>query len=171
MIPYFLCSTTSFRSSEKKTLNSGPDLSFFGREFQVFVIKSTAKASGEKPLSLSTFAVACRHQQETSEKLYFRGFSGELRTVFRKTSVGLWTLNIRTWTQKTLKQAVKSVLTWSEICSTPCFLFSSAFFTVHQKAVCNNFDQKWSHLSLETLLRFAWIKDDQVPSITKRLVS
>jgi hypothetical protein len=40
-------------------------------------------------VELSTFAVACRHQQETSEKLYFRGFSGELNTVFRKTSVGL----------------------------------------------------------------------------------
>jgi hypothetical protein len=39
-------------------------------------------------VELSTFAVACRHQQEMSEKLYFRGFSGELRTVFRKTSVG-----------------------------------------------------------------------------------
>ncbi len=30
-------------------------------------------------VELSTFAVACRHQQETSEKLYFRGFSRELR--------------------------------------------------------------------------------------------
>jgi hypothetical protein len=40
-------------------------------------------------VELSTFAVACRHQQETSEKLYFRGFSGELWTVFRKTFVGL----------------------------------------------------------------------------------
>jgi hypothetical protein len=39
-------------------------------------------------VELLTFAVTCRHQQETSEKLYFRGFSGELRTVFRKTSVG-----------------------------------------------------------------------------------
>jgi hypothetical protein len=40
-------------------------------------------------VELSTFAVSCRHQQETSEKLYFRGFSGKLRTVFRKTSVEL----------------------------------------------------------------------------------
>jgi hypothetical protein len=40
-------------------------------------------------VELSTFAVACRHQKETSEKLNFRWFSGELRTVFRKTSVGL----------------------------------------------------------------------------------
>jgi hypothetical protein len=47
---------------------------------------------------LSIFAVACEHQQETAEKLYFRIFSGELMTVFRKTSVGLGTLNIRTWT-------------------------------------------------------------------------
>jgi hypothetical protein len=29
-----------------------------------------------------TFAVACRHQQETSEILYFRGFSRELRTLW-----------------------------------------------------------------------------------------
>ena len=35
---------------------------------------------------------------ETSEKLYFRGFSSELMTVFRKTSAGLWTLNIQTLT-------------------------------------------------------------------------
>jgi hypothetical protein len=40
-------------------------------------------------VELSTFAFGCRHQQETTQKLYFRGFSGELRTVFRKTSVGL----------------------------------------------------------------------------------
>jgi hypothetical protein len=40
---------------------------------------------------LSIFAAACGHQQETAEKLYFRRFSSELRTVFRKTSVGLWT--------------------------------------------------------------------------------
>jgi hypothetical protein len=35
-----------------------------------------------KLVALSTFAVTCRHQQETSEKHYFRGFSGKLRTVF-----------------------------------------------------------------------------------------
>ena len=40
-------------------------------------------------VELSTFAVACRHQQETAEKLYFRRVSGELRTVFQKPSVGL----------------------------------------------------------------------------------
>jgi hypothetical protein len=39
-------------------------------------------------VELSTFAVACRHQQETSEKLNFRGFSGELRTVFKKLLLG-----------------------------------------------------------------------------------
>ena len=33
-------------------------------------------------IELSIFAVACRHQQETAEKFYFRRFSGELMTVF-----------------------------------------------------------------------------------------
>jgi hypothetical protein len=40
-------------------------------------------------IELSIFAVACGHQQETAEKLYFRRFCGKLRTVFQKTSVGL----------------------------------------------------------------------------------
>ena len=35
----------------RKPWNWGPIRRFFGREFQVFVIKSTAKASNEKPLS------------------------------------------------------------------------------------------------------------------------
>jgi hypothetical protein len=62
------------------------------RETDKSIQKERSKMS-DVPLvvkvKLSTFAVACRHQQETSEKLYFRGFSRELRTVFRKTSVGL----------------------------------------------------------------------------------
>jgi hypothetical protein len=35
----------------RKPWNRGPIRRFFGREFQVFVIKSTAKASDEKSLS------------------------------------------------------------------------------------------------------------------------
>jgi hypothetical protein len=63
------------------------------RTFEDVLLNSELVAKVE----LSTFAVASRHQ-ETSEKLYFRGFSGKLRTVFWKTSVGLWTLNIQSWT-------------------------------------------------------------------------
>jgi hypothetical protein len=35
----------------RKPWNQGPIRRFFGREFQVFIIKSTAKASDEKPFS------------------------------------------------------------------------------------------------------------------------
>jgi hypothetical protein len=47
------------------------------RTFEDVLLNSELVAKVE----LLTFAVACRHQQETSEILYFRGFSRELRTL------------------------------------------------------------------------------------------
>ena len=69
-------------------------------------------------------------------------FSGEHRIVFQKTFVGLRTLNIQTWTWKTLKQAVN----WISCDEKPNYPLNSEVYKLHIVWLENN----WSSVLLMT---------------------